>query len=97
MHEYSTQAAHTFESLCCLCSYLTASEFRSWVLYYSLPVLNDILPEPYLSHYALLVGAVHVFLSDNITKDMFLWADAALQKFCELFEELYGKKPSSCG
>ena len=86
-----------FESLCCLCSYLTASEFRSWVLYYSLPVLNDILPEPYLSHYALLVGAVHVFLSDNITKDMFLWADAALQKFCELFEELYGKKPSSCG
>ena len=47
-----------------------ASEFRSWLLYYSLPVLHGILPDPYFTHYLLLVAAMHLLLSDVITDVM---------------------------
>lgn len=33
-----------------------ASKYRSWLLYYSLPILNDILPPDYVHHFALLVS-----------------------------------------
>ena len=40
-----------------------ASEYRSWMLFYSLPVLPGLLAEPYFSHYALLVAALHILLN----------------------------------
>lgn len=43
------------------------SELRSWLLFYSIPILSDALPQVYLSHYALLVSSVHILLSDAIT------------------------------
>ena len=68
----------------------TASEFRSWLLYYSLPVLHEVLPDPYFTHYALLVAAMHVFLGDTISQNDFRWAELVLYRFCESFAELYG-------
>ena len=47
-----------------------ACEFTSWLLYYSLPVLHGILPDPYFTHYSLVVAAVHLLLSDTITEVM---------------------------
>ena len=37
-----------------------ASEFRNWLLYYSLPILSSILPPLYFHHYALFVCALHI-------------------------------------
>ena len=46
--------------------YYKASELRSWLLFYSLPFLLNRLPPLYWHHYALLVCAMHIFLSDNL-------------------------------
>ena len=45
-----------------------ASEFRAWMLFYSLPVLCHFLPPEYIYHLALLVCAMHILLSDCIER-----------------------------
>ena len=40
--------------------YWKASELRSWLFYYSLPVLSDILPAAYFLHYACLVEGIYL-------------------------------------
>jgi len=35
-----------------------ASEYRSFLLYYSLPVLHDVLPQEYWNHYACFVISI---------------------------------------
>ncbi len=67
--------------------YLKASELRSWLLFYSLPLLLDILPSLYLHHFALLVCAVHILLQDSFTKQQI---DAADEMIMELLPDLYG-------
>ena len=47
--------------------HFTGSEMRSWILFYSLPVLFGVLPEPYFSHFALLVAGLRIVLGDAIT------------------------------
>lgn len=47
--------------------YWKASEFRAWLLYYSLPVLSDLLPADYIYHLSLLVSAMHLLLNDTIS------------------------------
>lgn len=71
--------------------FLIASDYRSWVLYFSLPVLHGKLEEPYFSHYALLVAAMHILLSQSIPKRSLVKADRYLQRFCETFASLYGQ------
>ena len=39
-------------------SYWKASEYRAWLLFYSLPVMLNILPDEYLAHHMLLVESV---------------------------------------
>ena len=46
--------------------FFPASEHRSWVLYYSLPVLFGLLPDLYFTHYCQLVAAMHTLLGDCI-------------------------------
>ena len=71
--------------------YIVALEFRAWLLFYSLPVLDGILQDPYFTHYALLVAAMHVFLSDDISQSEFRWAEICIHRFCRNFADLYGK------
>ena len=47
--------------------YWKASELRSWLLYYSLPLLIHFMPPLYLHHFALLVCAMHILLKDSIS------------------------------
>ena len=67
-----------------------ASEFRSWLLYYSLPVLHRILPDPYFTHYSLLVAAMHLLLSDVVTDAMLHKSEQYLNRFYGMFATLYG-------
>lgn len=46
---------------------LIGSELKSWLLFYSLPVLKDVLPLPYYKHYSLLVASIHILASDCIS------------------------------
>ncbi|CAG5072748.1 Protein of unknown function, partial [Cotesia congregata] len=49
-----------------------ASEWRSWLLFYSVPVLTGILRDDLLDSYKLLVSSVHKLLSYNITEEELL-------------------------
>lgn len=71
-------------------TFLTASEYRSWLLCYSLPVLNGILADPYFTHYSLLVAAMHILLSECITPSELRRAELYIHRFYEMFATLYG-------
>ena len=70
--------------------YLKASELRTWLLFYSLPLLLDNLPSLFFHHYSLLVCAMHILLQDNITSAQVDAAASMLGDFCKLLPELYG-------
>ena len=74
----------------------SASEYRSWALYYSLPVLHGILTEPYYTHYCLLVAALHILLSSSISGTDLQRARAYLDRFYKEFATLYGQKCTLC-
>ena len=75
-------------------AYWKASELRNWLLFYSLPLLMKFLPALFWHHYALLVCAMHILLSDRILPSQVDAAEQMLIDFCVLLPELYGE--SSC-
>ena len=66
------------------------SQLRAWLLFFSLPVLNGILPEPYFSHYSNLVAATHIVLSDAISTADLISADYFFKKFYSQIASHYG-------
>lgn len=68
-----------------------ASEFRSWLLYYSLPLLLGQLPPLYLQHYALLVCAMHILLQPQLTEGKIAAAEEMLRDFIHFLPELYSE------
>lgn len=71
--------------------YWKASEFRTWLLYYSLPLLLDVLPALYIHHHALLVCAMHILLQDKLQEVQIQVAEEMLAVYYELLKELYGE------
>lgn len=67
-----------------------ASEWRNWLLYYSLPCLHGILPLVYLKHLSLLVQAIYNLSQESITPQEMDQSEALLTKFVHRFEELFG-------
>ena len=47
--------------------YWKSSEFKAWLLYYSLPIILTYLPSDYVNHFSLLISAMHIHLSCNIS------------------------------
>lgn len=80
-----------FELLMCGFVCTLASEYRSWLLYYSLPVIHGVLPEPFFTHYTLLVAALHILLSTSISQSNLRRATRYLDRFYENFSALYGQ------
>ena len=72
--------------------YFKASEYRAFLLYYSLPVLTGILPVQYWDHYCLLVVAISALLSESISHDQISYCSQLLNKFCAQFSTLYGER-----
>ena len=73
------------------CKYWKASEWRAWLLYYSLPVLNGILKPCYVKHLSLLVSAVFLLLQENISFQDVNKADDMLFEFVTKVQLLYGE------
>lgn len=75
--------------------YWKASELRSWLLFYSLPLLHGYLPPLYLHHYSLLVCSMHIFLRSFISPAVHVAAAEMIHDFVELLPELYGIQSST--
>jgi len=66
-----------------------ASELKSFLLYYSLPCLKDLIPNRYLRHWLLLVYSMTVFLRGKIEREAFFKAQHAIAKFVDDIKVLY--------
>ena len=70
--------------------YYKASELRSFLLYYSLPVLFGILPPEYWNHFSLLSMSIYILLQPSISNVHLQFCQRSLMKFCHDFQNLYG-------
>lgn len=67
------------------------AELRNWLLFYSLPTLHGILPKEYFDHLALLVSAIFLFSSQQISLADLDIGKGLLQQFYKDFADLYGE------
>jgi hypothetical protein len=72
-----------------------ASEYRSWLFFYSLPVMSNILHRDYYQHYALLCEAIYN-LNSSIEPSGLKKASKLLQHFYFKFSTLYSGRYLSC-
>lgn len=72
-------------------NFFSATEFREWLVHFSVPVLLNILEEETYLHYILFVSAISTFVRDDLKKDDINFAEHCLQDFCKLFPKIYGK------
>ncbi|XP_028517453.1 uncharacterized protein LOC110247556 isoform X1 [Exaiptasia diaphana] len=70
--------------------YWKASELRAWLIYYSGPVMINILPKKYLKHYMCLVRGVYLLLQGSISKDDLAESCNLLSTFVFYMDILYG-------
>lgn len=70
--------------------YWTGREWENWVLYFSVPILVDILPEKYLKNWILFVQAVHLLSRSTISHAMLNEAHLLIINFVAEVEALYG-------
>lgn len=66
-----------------------ASEFRSFLLFYSMIILEGILRAPYYQHLYLLVFAIHCVTQDSISVESIGISEIALRQFVEDVPRLY--------
>ena len=69
---------------------MLASEYRSWTLFYAVPVLQGILNEEYLQHFILYSEALWLLLQSTVSMDDINTAERLLQHFCFKFSVFYG-------
>ncbi|CAG2245020.1 unnamed protein product [Mytilus edulis] len=72
--------------------YWKASELRTWLFFYSLPILCDILPENYFHHYSCFVEGIYLLCTDCITPDDLKRSQTMLSYFVHMFTALYGQR-----
>ena len=72
--------------------YWKASELRTWLFFYSLPILCDILSEKYFLHYASFVEGIYLLSSDCVTKDDLGRSKTLLSYFVHMFSSMYGER-----
>ena len=66
-----------------------ANVWRAWLFYYSLPCLQDILPEPYCKHHCMLVSASYTLCQEKITFAELRSATWLLGRYSVEFGKLY--------
>ena len=66
-----------------------ASEWRNWLLFYSLFVLHGVLPQVYYNHFLLLVESIYILLSESISHADLDRAENQLHVFVSDFSTIY--------
>lgn len=77
-------------------SYWKAHEYKSFIFYYSLPVLSDKMSELYLEHHKLLVLGLYLLSQRSISNVMVELASTLLSEYVSQFEVLYGPEAMTC-
>ena len=72
--------------------YWKASEYRTWLLFYSIPVMLNILPNQYLAHHMLLVESVFILLQHSISPAMIEKAENMIKHYCFKMEAYYSRR-----
>ena len=68
-----------------------AREWENWTLYFSLPILFNIVPREFLMHWSLFVEALYILSQAEIRNFEIDLADRLLHKFVAGTEKLYSK------
>lgn len=68
----------------------TGREFENMILYLSIPLLKNILPDRYLKHWSLYVQAKYILMGSELNTNDFDLADELMKKFTSGVQELYG-------
>ena len=69
-----------------------ASEFRNFLLYWSIPILKNCLSRIHFVHFCLLVRAIYLLSQESISQDDIVLAESCLFEFVKNFEELYSRR-----
>lgn len=69
-----------------------ASEFQSFLFFYGIPCLWNILPDEYFQHFLLLADAVWLLNQSSISPQCLEKAGNILRHFCLRIEALYGNR-----
>ena len=77
----------------CMVYTIAGTEYQSWLLWYSLPILQGILPSAYYHHYSCLVAAIGMLLGTQLTRET---TRILLNNFCCKMSNLYGEDHDDC-
>ena len=69
-----------------------ASELRTWLLYYALPVMQGILPDDHNQHLMLFVCAIYILLKLSISPQDLMKARSLLEHFCLRAPSMYNER-----
>ncbi|XP_065209209.1 uncharacterized protein LOC135837754 [Planococcus citri] len=66
-----------------------ATELKNFLLYYSYPMLQNVLPSKFVSHWGLLIFAVNIYLQPSSDLHQLAEAKKCIFSFVEKIEKLY--------
>ncbi|XP_064463261.1 uncharacterized protein LOC135378385 [Ornithodoros turicata] len=69
-----------------------ANEWRNWLLYYSAPCLDGVLPQRNWSHWCLLVRAIWMLNTTVVPQQAITNSESLLKKFVDQAQRLYGSR-----
>ena len=72
------------------------TEFQAWLLWYSVPVLDGILPDPYYSHHCKLVAGISTLLGMHLSVQQVEHANDLLGQYYKDIDALYGELKWHC-
>lgn len=73
-------------------NYWKAFELRSWLFFYSVPLLHDIMHETYFVYYMAFVQAIHNLCSNTISHDILQHSETLWVYFVMSFDKLYEER-----
>lgn len=70
-------------------SYWKASEFESFLFYYSLPIFSKIMPQTMFNHFKLFYHGLVLLYQNSITAPNIQLSQSLLDEFCRQFADFY--------
>lgn len=72
-----------------------ANHWKSWLLYCSLPICSEFIPDELLEHFALYVNSIFTLLKLEITEDELKTCEKDLLTFVSQLDNFYGENRST--
>lgn len=69
---------------------MKASDYKMFFFYYAIPVLSNILPEPYWNHLCKIVSALSMLSKNSVSPEEIDIAEELLHSYVSEFQDLYG-------